>query len=118
IRFDGATRMMPALAAGQLEVATAAITAGVFNAFARDIDVRMVADRGILVPGFGPSAVVVRQDLWESGAVRTLADLRGRRVGIAGALGGSAFVFWLGYALEGRGMGLADLTRFRPNKNG
>jgi NitT/TauT family transport system substrate-binding protein len=109
IRFDGATRMMPALASGQLEVAPAAITAGIFNAFARDIDVRMVADRGILIPGFGPSAVVVRQDLWESGAVRTLADLRGRRVGIAGALGGSAFMLWLGYALEARGMSLADL---------
>jgi NitT/TauT family transport system substrate-binding protein len=90
-------------------VATAAITAGVFNAFARDIDVRMVADRGVLVPGFGPSGIVVRQDLWDGGAERTLADLRERRVGVAGAVAGSAFVLWLGYALEGRGMSLADL---------
>jgi NitT/TauT family transport system substrate-binding protein len=109
VRFDAATRMMAPLAAGQLELVSAAITAGLFNAFARDIDVRMVADRGVLVPGYGPSGLVVRQDLWDSGAVRTLADLRSRRVGVAGAVAGSAFVLWLGYALENRGMVLEDV---------
>src|SRR5262249_57304736 len=43
IRFDGATRMMAPPAAGQLDVVPASITAGLFNAFARDIDVRIVA---------------------------------------------------------------------------
>jgi NitT/TauT family transport system substrate-binding protein len=109
VRFDAATRMMAPLAAGQLDLVSAAITAGLFNAVARDIDVRMVADRGVLMPGFGPSGLAVRQDLWDSGAVRTLADLRERRVGVAGAVAGSAFVLWLGYALEGRGLTLADL---------
>src|SRR5262249_14362918 len=84
IRFDGATRMMAPLAAGQLDVVPASITAGLFNAFARDIDVRIVADRGILAPGYGYSGLVVRQPVWDNGAVHALADLRGRKVGVAG----------------------------------
>jgi NitT/TauT family transport system substrate-binding protein len=109
IRFDSATRMMAPLAAGQLDVVPAAITAGIFNAFARDIDVRMVADRGLMAPGYGIFAVVARQDLWDSGAIRTLADLRGRRVGIAGFEAGSSFTITLGRGLEAQGMSLTDL---------
>jgi NitT/TauT family transport system substrate-binding protein len=88
IRFDAATRMMAPLAAGQLDVVPAAITGGIFNAFARDIDVRMVADRGLMAPGYGIFAAVARQDLWDSGAIRTLADLRGRRVAVTEQIGG------------------------------
>ncbi len=109
IRFDGATRMMAPLAAGQLDIAPAAITAGLFNAFARDIDVRIVADRGVLAPGYGYSGLVVRQVVWDSGAVRALADLRGRKVGVAGATAGSGFALTLGRGLEARGLSLADL---------
>src|SRR5581483_1978676 len=109
IRFDAATRMMAPLAAGQLDVVPAAITAGIFNAFARDIDVRMVADRGLMAPGYGIFGVVARQDLWDSGAIRTLADLRGRKVGVAGFEAGSSFTITLGRGLEAQGMSLADL---------
>jgi NitT/TauT family transport system substrate-binding protein len=104
IRFDAATRMMQPLAAGQLDVAAAAITAGLFNAFAREIDVRMVADRAILAPGFGYSGLVVRKDLWDSGAIRTLADLSGRKVGVAGVQAGSSVAMLLGHGMEARGL--------------
>jgi NitT/TauT family transport system substrate-binding protein len=106
LRFDASTRMMQPLAAGQLDVVSAAITAGLFNAFARDIDVRMVADRALLTPGFGYSGLVVRKDLWDSGAIRTLADLRGRKVGLAGFQAGSSVTMLLGHAMEARGLSL------------
>jgi NitT/TauT family transport system substrate-binding protein len=109
LRFAAVSGMMAPLAAGQLDVVSAVVSAGMFNAFARDIDVRMVADKGILAPGFGYSGLVVRRDLWESGAIRSLADLRGRKVGLAGATAGSSVTMLLGHALEAQGMSLADL---------
>jgi NitT/TauT family transport system substrate-binding protein len=108
-RFDAATRMIAPLAAGQLDVISPAITAGLFNAFSRDINVRIVADRGVLAHGFGYSGLVVRQDLWDSGALRTLDALRGQRVGIAGFQAGSSVALLLGHALEARGMSLDDI---------
>ncbi len=108
-RFDAATRMMQPLAAGQLDVVSAALTAGLFNAFARDIDVRVVGDRGVESKGHGYNAIVARQDLWESGAIRSLADLRGRKVGAAGYQAGSLIALQLGMALEAQGMRLDDL---------
>jgi len=108
-RFDGVTRMMQPLAAGQLDVIGAAITAGLFNAVGRDVDVRIVADRGRETPGRSESALVVRQDLWESGAVRALPDLRGLRVAVPGAQAGSTLALELGHGLEAQGMTIDDV---------
>lgn len=107
--FDTAPRLIAPLAANQLDVAAAAISAGLFDAVSRLVDVRFVADRGSEAPGQSDSGLVVRQDLWEGGAVRTLADVRGRRVGLFGAQTGSAPTVALGHALETRGLRLDDL---------
>jgi NitT/TauT family transport system substrate-binding protein len=108
-RFDGVTRMMQPLAAGQLDVIGAAITAGLFNAVARDVDVRIVADRGRESPGRSESALVVRADLFDSGAVRSLASLRGLRVAVPGAQAGSTLALELGHGLEAQGMTIDDV---------
>jgi NitT/TauT family transport system substrate-binding protein len=62
----------------QLEVGGAGVDANPFQAAARGVGLKMVADKGQLFPGFGFSGVVVRQDLLDSGEVRSWADLRGR----------------------------------------
>jgi len=109
VEFDAVTRMMQPLAAGQLDAVAAALSAGMFNAAAREIDMRIVADRGADVAGYGETAVVVRRDLWDGGEVRALEDLRGRRVGVPGFQAGSAVTAELGHALETRGMSLDQL---------
>src|SRR5215207_4666624 len=63
INLPSANELIPALAAGHLEVASGGIAAGLFNAMARGIDVRMVADNASMPPGERGSAWVVRQDL-------------------------------------------------------
>jgi NitT/TauT family transport system substrate-binding protein len=108
IRAEGVTRLVAPLAAGQIEVLGAALAAGMYNAFAREIDVRLVADKGRIPPGHGNAGLVVRPDLWEGG-VRTLTALRGRRVGLAGYTAGSAVTLFLGVALERQGMSLNDI---------
>jgi NitT/TauT family transport system substrate-binding protein len=77
-RFDSAQRMTTPLGADQLDVGAGAPGPGLYNAILRGIDLRIVADRGRAVPGARFNCLVVRKDLLDGGAVRTMADLRGR----------------------------------------
>jgi NitT/TauT family transport system substrate-binding protein len=69
-----------AVAANQLEVGGFGVNANPFQVAARGIGIKMVADKGSFRPGFGYAGLLARQDLYESGQVRTLADLRGRTI--------------------------------------
>jgi NitT/TauT family transport system substrate-binding protein len=79
-RFGATPEMTAPLAAGQLDVGAGAPTPSLFNAITRDIPVKLVAEKGLNSPGHGFNALVVRQELVDSGQVRSLADLRGLRV--------------------------------------
>jgi NitT/TauT family transport system substrate-binding protein len=79
---DGISRIISALSTNQVDVAGGTGGAALFNAFARDIPVKLVADKGRLAPGFGYFALAVRQDLLDSGQVRGIADLRGRLLAV------------------------------------
>jgi NitT/TauT family transport system substrate-binding protein len=107
IPFDTSTTMLPALAAGQIDVATGGIAAGLFNAIAQGIPVRIVLDVWSAIPGNESGGLLVRKDLIDSGQVRTLADLRGRRIGITSR--GHATEFSLDLALQREGLTVADV---------
>jgi NitT/TauT family transport system substrate-binding protein len=64
----------------RLDVGGYGVNANPFMAAARGIGVKIVAEKGSLRPGFGFSQAIARRDLWESGALRTNADLRGRTI--------------------------------------
>jgi NitT/TauT family transport system substrate-binding protein len=74
--------MVAPLAAGQLDVGGGAPSAGLYNAFARGIDIRIVADKGSSPPGFGFAPLMIRKDLVESGRFKTLADMKGLKLAI------------------------------------
>lgn len=82
-RFQSAALMTPALGTGQLEVGAGAPSAGLFNAMAREIDVRIVADKGNVKPGHGYEAYVIRKQVWDSGAIKGPADLKGKTIALA-----------------------------------
>jgi NitT/TauT family transport system substrate-binding protein len=67
--------------AGQLDVGGFGVNANPFGMAARGIGLRMVADKGSLRRGFGYVTLLARQDLVDSGQLRSLADLRGRTIG-------------------------------------
>src|SRR2546427_12756087 len=50
---------------------------------ARGVDLRVVADKGTIRTGQSYEALIIRRDLVESGRFKTLADLRGLRIGLA-----------------------------------
>ncbi len=81
-RFTTAAEMVPALGLGQLDVGGGAPSAGLMNAITRDIPLKIVADKGNVNPGYGFQAIMVRKDLWDSGAVRGPADFKGRIIAL------------------------------------
>ena len=82
-RFDSAARMVAFLGTGQLDVGGGAPGAGLFNAMARDIPVRIVADKGHIAPGHGFEAILVRKDLADRAVIKSAADFRGKKVALS-----------------------------------
>lgn len=82
-RFDSAARMIAPLGIGQLDIGGGAPSAGLLNAIASEIPLKIVADKGNMNPGHGYEAIVVRKPLWDKGAFKSPVDLRGRTVAIA-----------------------------------
>jgi ABC-type nitrate/sulfonate/bicarbonate transport system substrate-binding protein len=103
IPFNGAAEMFQPLAASQLDMGTADTGAGIFNALARGLPLRFVADSNHVEPGHSPTAWVIRKDLIDSGAFRDLPDFRGKR--ISGSARGSSVD-----AYAHRTLALAGLT--------
>jgi NitT/TauT family transport system substrate-binding protein len=73
--FDSGAQMVASAAAGQLDVIAAVPSPSLFNALARGIDLKAVA-----AESWTGTFLVLRKELADSGQVRSLADLRGKRV--------------------------------------
>lgn len=75
--------VIPLLATDKLNVGTGGASPGLFNAFNRGVPVQIVTDKSSqLPPGDRSGGLLVRRDLLESGEVKTVADLRGRRIAV------------------------------------
>ena len=81
ISFVSATQMIAPLGTGDLDVGGGGPSAGLYNAAERKVDVKVVADKGSMPPGYGYFSMIVRKDLITSGKVKTVADLKGLKIG-------------------------------------
>jgi NitT/TauT family transport system substrate-binding protein len=88
--FNSAAQMIAPLGTGELDVGGGTVSAGFYNAVARGIHLKIVADQGSMKPGYGYSSLMVRKDLVDSGRYKTLADLRGMKVAIGAPGTGTA----------------------------
>jgi NitT/TauT family transport system substrate-binding protein len=107
--FDSAAKMVAPLGAGQLDIGGGSPSAGLYNAVARGIDIKIVADKGSTPPGYGFQPLLVRKDLVESGRYKSLKDLKGMK--IAGSAPGSASTSTLNEALRSVGLKTSDVDR-------
>ena len=82
VTFDAAARMITPLAAGELDVGGGGVAAGLFNAVARGIGLKIVADKSSSKGAFSPGALMVRKDLVEGGRYKALADLKGAKLAV------------------------------------
>jgi NitT/TauT family transport system substrate-binding protein len=78
--FDSGANMIAPLGTGQLDVGGGALSVGLYNAVARGVDVRVVADLGSDPPGYGLAPFVVRSDLVKSGRFKSLRDIKGMTI--------------------------------------
>ena len=101
--FQAAQPIAVAIAAGEIEVGATGLTAGLFNVVAGGEKVWVVADKGREWPGYPLTALLVQKE----GSVRTLRDLKGKKVGITQL--GSTFHYMLGNLLEQEGLSLGDV---------
>jgi NitT/TauT family transport system substrate-binding protein len=105
-RFDSGGRNFTALATNQIDVGIGSPSVGLYNAIARGVTAKMVADRASSRAGFNSYQMFARKDLVDGGLLRDFADLRGKRIAVA-ATGTTADVV-VGRALELGGLTLAD----------
>ncbi|MGZ3361772.1 MAG: ABC transporter substrate-binding protein, partial [Xanthobacteraceae bacterium] len=96
VSFRAAPQILPAIATGEVQVSGSAVTPALFNAFARGITMKLVADKGQVAKGFGFAAIVIRSDLADT--VRDFKDLKGRKFAVMGK--GVSSTTQLGKALE------------------
>ena len=107
--FDSAAKMVAPLGLGRLDVGGGSASAGLYNAVARGIAIKIVADKGSTPPGYGFQPLLVRKDLVDSGRYKSLKDLKGMK--IAGSAPGSASTSTLNEALKQGGLKYADVER-------
>jgi NitT/TauT family transport system substrate-binding protein len=106
--FNSLPDAVAMLNAGQLEVYGGGAGVNLFNAVARGIELRAVADWARSEAGAKAKAAVARRDLWDSGEIRGLADLRGRTVSTIVSTGGQEYQ--LAKLLQTVGLTLDDVV--------
>jgi NitT/TauT family transport system substrate-binding protein len=104
-RFTGGAGMTLPLSTDELQVAGGAMSAALFNAFARGLPVRVAMARTRDMPGFSSDTLLVREDLRES--VKRPRDLKGRTVAINAPA--SSLEYMVGKMLESDGAALSDV---------
>jgi NitT/TauT family transport system substrate-binding protein len=82
VTVDNINALIAPIATGQIDIATGGPSAGFFNALARGVKLRIVADQNTARPGMSSIALMVRKDLIDDGQVKTYADLRGRTIAV------------------------------------
>jgi len=79
LNFRSASDMVAPLGAGQLEAGAGSASAGLYNAVARGIRIKIVADKASSAPGYGATKILVRRDHIASGRYKDIRDLKGMR---------------------------------------
>jgi NitT/TauT family transport system substrate-binding protein len=103
----GAQDTVAMLATGKLDVSVGSISAGLFNAEGQGLDIRVVAALGVQPSPVVATPSMARRDLWDSGAIKSGADFRGRKVAVN--VPGAIPEYLLFVILEKYGMTMKDV---------
>ncbi len=104
---------MSLVAQGQIDVAAAALSAAFYNAVNRGLEVKYVASTGYQPRKGQPSALLIRQDLYEGGL--RIPGLKGKKIGWTGNQG-AASAYYVARILRKDGLRLTDIESLNiPN---
>ena len=103
-RVRSGTEAIAFLDQGSVDVGGIAIVSSLWSAWDRGLDIRIIAPGALDPMENGPTVLIGRADLVDSGEITEIADLKGKRVAVAGGPG-SGGEYFVAKALE-----RADLT--------
>ena len=104
---------MSLVAQGQIDVAAAALSAAFYNAVNRGLEVKFVASTGYQPRHGRPSALLIRQDLYEGGL--RVAGLKGKKIGWIGNAG-AVSAYYVARILRKENLRLTDIESLNvPN---
>jgi NitT/TauT family transport system substrate-binding protein len=83
INLDSGAKVIAPLSKGQLDAGSGALSVGFYNAIAQGIKLRIVADRGHVSKDTLYQTIFMRKDLIDSGAFKSLKDLKGKKMAFA-----------------------------------
>ncbi len=96
------------LASGQLDASVAGMSVATFNAINQGLDVRIVGSMGVAPSNADPSALMVRSDELQSGAIKGIADLKGKKIASSGGIGATGS-YYLAQTLARANLTLKDV---------
>ena len=105
VEFAAGGEMIPAVATGQLEVASGGVSASLFNSFQRGLDLKIVADRSRIMRGAPYFAIATRPERLPD--FSDYSALRGKRIALPGR--GSIGEYMLNKAAERGGVNIAEI---------
>lgn len=82
VNFDSGAKMIAPLGSGELDAGAGAASAGLYNAVNRGLKLKIIADKGTNLKDYSYKSLTVRKDLIDSGAFKSLADLKGKKVAV------------------------------------
>jgi NitT/TauT family transport system substrate-binding protein len=99
--------MLPLLATNQIQFASSSLDPAVLNAIVRGINVKILEDKARFRASSATAALVARADLYESGALNNLNQIRGKNIAVLGR--NLTPDYYLEIALKKVGMTLDDV---------
>jgi NitT/TauT family transport system substrate-binding protein len=109
VTYQGsANNQIPLLARGDIDLSPAVSGPSLFNQYSQGFRIKLLSALTLPHEGYRDGVVfVVRKDLWDSGAIREVADLRGRKVDASAE--GNPVDYLIRRALDGNGLTPADV---------
>ncbi|MGN8647488.1 ABC transporter substrate-binding protein [Gracilibacillus sp. HCP3S3_G5_1] len=89
--FGNSDEMLPAVAAGEVDVAGGISSASFFNSIAQGIDVRFIADKGHNNEGSSYFTFVVREDLKDE--ITDYSDVKGKKIAVSTENGVDHYIY-------------------------
>ena len=87
--------MLPSIARGDVDMAPIQVSPGFFNQIEQGFDVKLLSSLSGPKKGWNDTVYfVVRQDVWDAKPIKTLADLKGKTVDVAGENSTLEFIFY------------------------
>ncbi len=103
-KVKSGTEAIAFLTQGSVDVGGIAIVTSLWNSWNRGLDIRVIAPGALEPMHDSPTALLVRKQLADDGSVKEIADLKGKRIAVAGGPGSG------GEYLAAKALERGDLT--------